>query len=348
MPQSSSTVGVDLDHHGDREVGPGLADFAVNVRLQRPPQWLAKVIAEGVGELGAYPDPTQARAAIAARHGVSPDMVLPTSGGAEAFTLIAQAISGRRALVVHPQFTEPEAALRRMSRLPERHVLRADHNFVLDSSAVPVAADLVMIGNPTNPTGVLHSRASLTALRRPDRTLVVDEAFMDAVPGEPESMIDASMEGLLVVRSLTKTWGLAGLRAGYAVGDPVFIAQLEAFQTPWSVSSLAAAVMVATATPEAIAESEQGAAHLALWREHLAGSLRRIGLDPVVGSAPFVLVQLGAGVHEALREAGFAVRRCDTFPGLDETWVRIAARPQERVNVLVEQIEQVRSRAHSA
>jgi len=336
-----ASTGIDLDHHGDREVGPGLVDFAVNVRLPKPPQWLADVICGSIGDLGAYPDPTAARAAIAARHGVSPDMVLPTSGGAEAFTLIAQAINGRHPLVVHPQFTEPEAALRRLGRLPERHLLRADDDFALDPTIVSAAADLVMVGNPTNPTGVLHTRESLTALRRPGRALIVDEAFIDAVPGEPESIIDVEMEGLLVVRSLTKTWGLAGLRAGYAVGDPVLIAQLEAFQSPWSVSSLAAAVMVATATSEAVAESDLGAAQLGLWREHLAAGLRRLGLAPVVGAAPFALVQLGAGVHESLREAGFAVRRCDTFPGLDETWVRIAARPNDLVDSLLEQIERI-------
>ncbi len=345
---TTPAVGIDLDHHGDREVGPGLVDFAVNVRLPNPPQWLTDVITDNIGDLGAYPDPTAARAAIAARHGVSPDMVLPTSGGAEAFTLIAQAINGRHPLVVHPQFTEPEAALRRMGRLPERHLLPADRDFALDSTTVPAAADLVMVGNPTNPTGVLHSRETLTALRRPGRTLVVDEAFIDGVPGEPESMIDVEMEGLLVVRSLTKTWGLAGLRAGYVVADPSLIAQLEAFQSPWSVSSLAAAVMVATATPEAVDESDQGAAQLALWREHLAAGLRRLGFAPVVGAAPFVLVQLGEGMHEALREAGFAVRRCDTFPGLDQTWVRIAARTSDAVDSLLKQIEQVTSLEHSA
>ncbi len=347
-PVVAASAGIDLDHHGDREVGPALVDFAVNVRLPKPPQWLADVISEGIGDLGAYPDPTAARAAIAARHGVSPDMVLPTSGGAEAFTLIAQAMTGRHPLVVHPQFTEPEAALRRVGRLPERHLLRADHSFALDPTAVPAAAELVIVGNPTNPTGVLHTRASLTALRRPGRTLIVDEAFMDAVPGEPESTIDVEMEGLLVVRSLTKTWGLAGLRAGYAVGDPVLIAQLEAFQSPWSVSSLAAAAMVATATPQAIAESDQGAAQLGLWREHLAGGLRRLGFAPVVGAAPFVLVQLGAGAHALLREAGFAIRRCDTFPGLDETWVRIAARSNDVADSLLEELERIASLEHSA
>ncbi len=328
----------DLEHHGDREVGPGLVDFAVNVRLPRPPDWLAAVIADGISDLGAYPDATQAKEALAARHGVSSDMVLPTSGGAEAFTLIAHGVRGSHPLVVHPQFTEPEAALRRVGRLPERHVLTVASGFALDPHTVSPAADLVMVGNPTNPTSVHHRRETLRALRRAGRTLVVDEAFGDAVPGEPESMIGPEMEGLLVVRSLTKTWGLAGLRAGYVIGDPTVIAQLAAFQSPWSVSSLAASVMVATSTPEAVQEAERGAMQQRLWRESLVTGLRRIGLDPVGGLAPFVLVQLGAGAHDALRAAGFAVRRCNTFPGLDDTWVRIAVRPVDVVEPLLAQM----------
>lgn len=329
---------VDLDHHGDREVGDGLVDLAVNVRLPQPPDWLARVIGDGIAALGSYPDVTAAREALAGRHGVRPEMVLPTSGGAEAFTLIARAVAGRHPLVVHPQFTEPEAALRRAGRLAERHLLSAEDGFLLDATRVSGAADLVLVGNPTNPTGVQHRRDVLHALRHAGRTLVVDEAFGDAVAGEPESMIAAEMDDLLVVRSLTKTWGLAGLRAGYVVGDPALISQLAALQSPWSVSSLAGSVMVATSTAEAIEEAERGALEQQRWREHLVAGLRHLGLQPVDSAAPFVLVRVGDGVRERLRVAGFAVRRCDTFPGLDDTWVRIAARSPDLVEPLLEQL----------
>ncbi len=326
-------------------MGAGLIDFAVNVRLPRPPGWLAQVITEEIGGLGAYPDVTDARAAIAARHGVSIDMVLPTNGGAEAFTLIAQGIRGRHPLVIHPQFTEPEAALRRVGRLPDRHLLQAADDFALDLSAVSAAADLVMVGNPTNPTSVQHPREMLHDLRRGGRTVVVDEAFGDAVPGEPETMVSAEMDQLLVVRSLTKTWGLAGLRAGYVIGDPALIARLAALQSPWSVSSLAASVMVATATPEALAEAERGAMQQRAWRQILVASLSNLGLRPIPGVAPFVLVRVGAGVRAELRTAGSAVRRCDTFPGLDDTWIRIAARTAEAVDLLLEHLAPLLARA---
>ncbi len=241
----------DLHHHGDQDVAEGLVDLAVNVRLAEPPAWLAEVVTATVAGLAAYPRTDDAVKAIAAAHGVALDQVLPTSGGAEAFTLLARALRPARPLVVHPQFTEPEAALRAAGHDPQRLVLTAADGFRLDPAAVPVEVDLVMIGNPTNPTSVLHPAATLAALLRPGRTVVVDEAFMDAVPGEPETMIGGTMPGLVVFRSLTKTWGLAGLRAGYAVGDPDLIAAMRAQQPPWSVSTPALAAIAACLTPEA-------------------------------------------------------------------------------------------------
>jgi cobyrinic acid a,c-diamide synthase len=268
-------------------------------------------------------------------------MVLPTSGGAEAFTLIARAIAGRRPLVVHPQFTEPESALRRAGRVPDQHVLSAPDGFVLHPERVPADADLVFVGNPTNPTGVLHPRSSLESLRAPGRVVVVDEAFMDAIVGEPDSLISPDLEGVLVIRSLTKTWGLAGLRAGYVVGDPALLALLAEQQPHWSVSSLAARASVAVCAPAARAEEAELAREAAGWRRHLVRGLQALGLDPVAGAAPFVLVRVGPGIHTVLRERGYAVRRGDSFPGLGTDWVRIAVRDPHTTDGLLRELQSV-------
>ncbi len=140
-------------------------------------------------------------------------------------------------MVVHPQFTEPEAALLAAGHRVTRVVLRCDDGFVLDPGAVPEDADLVIVGNPTNPTSVLHPADTLLALTRPGRVVVVDEAFMDAVPGETESLTGQLVPGLVVLRSLTKTWAIPGLRAGYVVGDAAVLADFAAQQPPWSVST---------------------------------------------------------------------------------------------------------------
>lgn len=329
----------DLTHHGDRDLVPGLTDLAVNVRSHQPPAQLAAELCSRAPNWAAYPDARSAREALAALHGLDPAMVLPTSGAAEAFTLIARALPTRCSLVVHPQFTEPEQALRLAGHLPRRHILRPQDGFVLHPDEVDGRADLVVVGNPTNPTGVLHPAAALRRLARPGRVLLVDEAFMDAVPGEPESLVAPEMTGILVTRSLTKTWSLAGIRAGYVVGDPHLVRELERLQTPWSVATPALDAMVACAREEARAQTQTIAHRIDADREHLVRALTEAGLPPVANPrAPFVLVdtsplgplaQTPGWVRERMTEAGFAVRRGESFPGLGPAWIRLAVRDEE-------------------
>ncbi|WP_027934436.1 Rv2231c family pyridoxal phosphate-dependent protein CobC [Amycolatopsis thermoflava] len=317
----------DLHHHGDREVGDGLVDLAVNVRLPSPPPWLRAELAAALEDLAAYPDPGAAAEAVAARHGREVSDVLVTAGAAEAFTLLANALRPRHAVVVHPQFTEPEAALRAAGHEVDRVVLSASDGFRL--GPVPADADLVFVGNPTNPTSVLHPASALRALVRPGRVLVVDEAFLDAVPGEPESLAGERIPGVVVIRSLTKTWGIAGLRAGYLLAEPSLVDMLRAVQPPWSVSTLAARAVVACMRPSALDEADKLAVRAEQDREHLIAGLRSLGVE-VAGEprGPFVLVRIpgAADLRLRLRAAGYAVRRGDTFPGLDGDWLRIAVR----------------------
>ncbi len=125
----------DLAFHGDRELAEGLTDLAVNVRPGAPPPWLRAAVMAAVDDLAAYPDPAAATAAVARRHGRPVPEVLVTAGGAEAFTLIARAFRPRHAVMVHPQFTEPEAALRAAGHDVERVVLGPD--FRLDPGQIP-------------------------------------------------------------------------------------------------------------------------------------------------------------------------------------------------------------------
>jgi cobyrinic acid a,c-diamide synthase len=311
------------------------------------------VIRGSVDDLAAYPDPRRARAAIADAHGVGVERVLPSAGGAELFTLLARARRWTASVVVHPQFTEPEAALRAAGHQPRRVVLDREHGFRLDPTRVPADADLVIIGNPTNPTGVLHPAELLRQLIRPGRLLVIDEAFMDAIPDEPETVITGgSMDGVLVLRSLTKTWGLAGLRAGYAVGDPTAIIALARQQAPWSVSTPATEAMIACVSETARTIAATAAVEITRRRDHLLAGLTELGLPTVPESrTPFLLVDSRGwlpGDHAPgtlrvrLRERGFAVRRGETFPGLGADWIRIAVRDEETTDTFIKTLRAIR------
>jgi histidinol-phosphate aminotransferase len=338
----------DLRHHGDAELREALTpishDFAVNVRLTKPPRWLRDRLAEGLETLAAYPDPTAATEAVAARHGRAPEEVLLTSGAAEAFVLLARVLRPRHALVVHPQFTEPEQALRAAGHRVHRHILTGD--FTLDPAAIPADADLVMLGNPTNPTSVLHRARAIERLRKPGRTIVVDEAFMDGIPGEAETLAaHPDLAGLLVIRSLTKTWGLAGLRVGYVLGPAELISALKEAQPLWSVSSLALIAARSVCDPDAVAEAEALAKQADQDRDHLLARLAELpGVTvPAASRAPFVLVRTpnAAEIRSRLRAEGIAVRRGDTFPGLGPEWLRLAVRDRTATDLLIDRWQQL-------
>lgn len=329
-----------LRHHGDVDATPGLLDFAVNVRGAAPPGWLRDRLAAALDDLARYPSAAldaAAREAVAARHGRRPDEVLVLAGSAEGFALLP-ALRPRLAAVVHPGFTEPEAALRSAGVPVTRVLTDAADGHRLRPEAVPAEADLVVVGNPTNPTAVLHPAATLRALRSPGRVVLVDEAFADAVPGEAGSV--AAEPGFLVFRSLTKTWALAGLRAGYALGAPDVLARLAAPRPPWPVATLALEAVIACSAPTAVAEADRAAHDLARQRAEQAAALAAVpGVAVLPGRAPFLLLRLpdgrGESVRAALRTAGIAVRRGDTFPGLGPDHLRVAVRDAAAVDRLV-------------
>ncbi|MGH3726779.1 MAG: Rv2231c family pyridoxal phosphate-dependent protein CobC [Mycobacterium sp.] len=317
-------------YHGDQALTPGVLDFAVNVRAAAPPPWLRERLASRLDELGSYPrraDEDRAISAIADRHGRPKNEVLLLAGAAEGFALLPR-LNPRRAAVFAPGFTEPEAVLAEAG-VPIDHVVLPPP-FTLDSTKVPEDADVVVIGNPTNPTSVLHRRDALLALHRPGRVLVVDEAFMDAVPGETESLASERRPGLVVLRSLTKTWALAGLRAGYAVGDPEVLQRLARGRAHWPLGTLQLEALAACNSPEAVSWAAQDSQRLVETRGQQAAALRELGLTVADGSAPFLLVAVPDAelMRKHLVVKNIAVRRCDTFVGLDGHYLRVAVRSE--------------------
>ncbi|HVM26486.1 MAG TPA: Rv2231c family pyridoxal phosphate-dependent protein CobC [Mycobacteriales bacterium] len=335
------TDGYDLRHHGDAEAAPGLLDLAVNVRGTAPPAWLRGRLERVLDRLGSYPDQGAALRTAAGRHDRPAEEVLLTAGAAEAFVLLARTLRPHRAVCVHPSFTEPEAALRAAGHDVERLVLEPP--YVLDPGLVPDDADLVVVGNPTNPTGIVHQR--LAELCRPGRTVVVDEAFADAVPGEPHSLAArADLPGLVVVRSLTKTWALAGLRVGYLLADARTVAGLREAQPLWAVSTLGLVAIETCLARGPVKSAEADARRTADERSRLEAALTAAGVEVTPGSqAPYLLCRVPGrpDVREALRARGIAVRRGDTFPGLTAEHWRTAVRGEEATDRLVAALREV-------
>ena len=338
-----------LRQHGDTEARPGDVDFAVSVvpaPLLGPVAGQVAAILRGA-PVDRYPDDAPAIEALARRHRRTPDEVLPLNGTAEGFWLLAAALSPRRAVCLHPSFTEPEAALRARG-IPVERAWRRPPGWELDPDAVDPAADLVIVGNPNNPTGTLDPVGAVAGLARPGRTLVVDEAFMDLVDGPAESLstrggteggtaggTGGDLPGLVVLRSLTKVLGIPGVRAGYLLGPAGLVAALRHHRPPWNVGAAALAVLEAYGRG-AIATHGIAAA-VAVERGWLGAQLRGLpGVDVGDSAANFLLLRVdalrnrpGDELWRALRAEHIAVRRAVTFPGLTPDHLRVAVRTRE-------------------
>lgn len=328
--------------HGDADAEPGLIDFAVNVQ-PGPPPFVRDVLAARLGDLAAYPSARDADAAVAAAavlHGRRTDEILLLDGAAEGFELLAR-LRPRHVAVIEPSFTEPERVLRAAGARISRVVLPPPWR--LDASLVPDDADLVIVGNPTNPTSVLHPRGDLEALIRPGRLVVIDEAFADLTLGddgrrEPQSLADGLPSGVIVIRSATKTFGLAGLRVGYLLAAPELIARLTAGRRHWPLGTLALVALAECLGPRGQAHAAGLAAAIAADRAAMVERLRAHGITvPGIPRAPYVLVEVpdGLGLKAALRTRGCAVRSCANFTGLGPQYLRLAVRPPGRVTALL-------------
>jgi cobyrinic acid a,c-diamide synthase len=321
--------------HGDAVVPSDCEDFAVNVEQEPDQPWLEKALSAALGTRASYPDERRAIEAIANRHSRSPAEVVPTNGASEAIWLVALAQNARQPVCVHPTFTEHETALRALGQ-PVTRVFRPQRDFSLPAASVPASADLVVTVNPNNPTGTLDSADAIRSLAKPGRLVVVDEAFMDFDPGENQSLSTDNGCEIVVIRSLTKVFSLAGIRAGYLLAPEPLAKRLRSLRPMWSVNSLAlAAIETCLQRPDA---TRQIAERVASRRRKLQDALYAFqGLKTWPSAANFVLARVD-GVHNAyeqLLDQHIAVRPAGDFPGLNDEYIRVAVRSDAKNTQLV-------------
>ncbi|WP_084472011.1 bifunctional adenosylcobinamide kinase/adenosylcobinamide-phosphate guanylyltransferase [Haloglycomyces albus] len=338
-PSSPSDVTEPLADHGDRQVPEGCVDLAVNVE-SGPPPWLTERLVRAVAGVNGYPHMEVAQQNVTARHGRHPEEGVILNGAAEGFELLARVLRPRLATVVHPTFTEGEAALRRNGVPVHRHLRRKD-DWTFDPDAIPSDSDFVLLTRPDNPTGVVDPVETIARLTRPGRTVVVDEAFIEFLPQPDQLASRRDIPGLVTIHSLTKLWGMAGLRVGYALADPVLSARLRAARQPWPVNSLALEAVHSVCDAE---QTRRGRAEdVATRRNYLYKRLQEIkDLEVWPGHANYLLIRTAVtDLRERLLHEGFAARRGETFPGLDRHYLRLAVRDESISAALTEAMTRV-------
>jgi threonine-phosphate decarboxylase len=327
-PDAVADVGR-VPHGGSDD--PDLLDFSANTNPVRP-AGVADAYEAALDASTRYADDRpRFRAAAADYVGCDPATVVPTPGGLAALRLAFGVTVGPddRVAVPEPSFGEYAREIRLQGGEP----VGVAHDAILDVDPEDYAA--VVVCTPNNPTGerpeLGRLRDALADCRAADTPLVVDEAFLDFTdaPGL------AGERGAIVARSLTKMFGLPGIRAGFAVATGDLGERIRAARPAWSLSTPAAAV--GRHCLEQTEFVERTRERVASERERLRAALAG-PYDVFPSDAPFLLLDVGEasvdGVLRRARDAGIALRDARTFARLD-SHVRVAVRrPHENDRLL--------------
>jgi histidinol-phosphate aminotransferase len=310
----------------DGVIDPGaVLDFSSNQSPLGAAPEVAAAVAGAV--VDAYPDPHAAEltAALAARHGVDRAQVVCGNGSTELIRLIAQLAlaPGDVALALAPVFGECEVATALTGARLERVTLaHAGHGagFFCDEPALRSALDelrprLCWLCSPNNPTGAaLPAELVAGVVADHQGTLfVLDEAYGDLLSRPQWERDSLSTGNLVVLHSMTKYWGLAGLRLGHAVAAPAEAAALRAAAPPWSVNACAQAAGVAALSD--LDHHRRSVELLTRERDRLAAGLSDLGWIVEPTTAGFFLILAGdaPAVRRDLLARGFLVRDCSSF-----------------------------------
>lgn len=313
----AAVTGLRIGEHGGERVAPAatpLIDFSVCLNPYGPPSFVFTAIDAAGGEINRYPDTECAalRENIAEKYGRAATEVLAGAGVSQLIQLVALAFAKQRVLIPEHTYGEYETAAQMMGAEVTRVAMP---KLRIDPDAVVKALkpdDLLFLCNPNNPTGEYLPRDELQRIvaraERVDALVVLDEAYVDFVQDAfPAHTL--SLSNLVILRSLTKSFAIPGIRIGYAIAAAPIIAAMRAVQVPWSVSAVAQRVGAAVLGPG-------GDAFLAGTRRRIEQSKEQIErvLD-VQSDANYYVLEVGDArlMKAQLLQHGMLVRDCTSF-----------------------------------
>ncbi|MCA9555204.1 MAG: histidinol-phosphate transaminase [Myxococcales bacterium] len=326
-----------------RELGLAEADLlqlAANENALGPSARAVAAAANALRDAHLYPDGgfSALRAALAARHGVTPQHIAVGNGSNEIIELLVRTFLGPGQTMVTswPSFVVYRLAVQAAGREALIAPLRNDrYDLAAMAALVDSRTQLVFIANPNNPTGTYVPRRELAAFldRIPRQVIVVvDEAyaeFADA-PDYPDAIRDFGHHPRLVVlRTFSKIYGLAGLRVGYGIMDPALVHYLDCVRQPYNVNGPGQAAALAALEDETHLRASQRLAREG--KAQLTEGLARLGLSVVPSQTNFLVVRLGreaSPVVDRLRAAGVLVRDMRGYDMPDTIRVTVGTRAQ--------------------
>jgi histidinol-phosphate aminotransferase len=309
----------------------GAVQMDANTNLFGPHPALREV-ARSIDRLGLnqYPsgnsDPL--RDAIAARWGVRRENVVVGNGSDELFDLVMRTFLNPGDRIAYPTPSFVMYPFYGFVNFGHIAAVPLKEGFALDVDGILKAkARVTVIASPNSPTGNAFPREALaTVLRRSKGIVVIDEAYAEFC-GQEVIRTAATHPRLIVTRTFSKAYALAGLRIGYAVGSRAAIDALLRVKPPFNVGTFAEAAAIAALKGRRFVEHVVGV--IRAERVRVAAAMRALGAHPYPSDANFLLVDVGRpsdAVAGALRDRGFLVRRMSDWPGL-ETCIRVTLGP---------------------
>jgi len=334
-----------------------IIDFSANINPLGISPKIKEVLVKSIDQLSHYPDPEckEAKKEISGYFKIDYENILLGNGSTELIYLIVQTLKPKKVLIPVPTFCEYERALNSNNVSINFYKLKEKQEFLVSiDEIIPQLAgiDLVFLCNPNNPTGTfLHREEILILVKEIQRRkifLVLDEAFIDLY--EEESFIKdvKNYDHLIVLRSLTKFYGLPGLRIGFGVSSPKLIKKLETQKIPWSVNSLAQiAVREVLRDEKYISKSRS---FLLKEKKFLYRELSNIkGLKAYKPSANFIFIKLLKNISSEILQnhlgrKGILIRNCSNFRGLEKgSFIRVAVRNRKENIKLLKELKKVLS-----
>ncbi len=316
------------------DIPPGeVLDFSVSTNPYGPPPGIEKVLIQTA--VDSYPDSesSEFKLLLSKKLKVSPDNLLIGSGSTELIRLVVTAYfgSGDTVIIPQPTYGEYEIACRIAGTEVIRQPLQEAKSFRLN---VKETVELIhsrhpkgiFLCNPNNPTGHYLSRDEvLKIVTAAKNTLVIlDEAYI-AFTENPWIATDlVKRSNLIVLRSMTKDYALAGLRLGYLIASKPIVSVLHKVKPPWNVSAGAQAAGVFVLGADSYLKKCQVKTKQA--KEYLVAELKKLGFLPLPSQSNFFMVKVGNAkkIRNTLLKKGILVRDCASF-GLPD-YIRLAPR----------------------
>lgn len=327
-------------HGGDIYAYGNITDFSANINPFKMPPQLSEAVASGIDALGNYPDCScrALREKIAKYAGCEANDVICGNGAADLIFSIVYAHRPKKALLTAPCFTEYEAALTAIDTDIRYYMLSPENDFALlpDFEEMLTAdLDMVFLCVPNNPTGGVIDKKRLISIadicEENGILLVLDECFNEFLDTPQNySMIDetAGREHLVILKSFTKMYALAGLRLGYAIScNHALFEKIYRQRQPWPVSSLAQRAGIAALDQTVFAENSRN--YLLQERGYLAKGLQRLGCRVFEGKANFIFFYCKNEIKTQLLKKGILIRDCSNYRGLTKGYYRIAVRTHD-------------------